>query len=48
MQVWCTVDGSTYFQNIRIPGRSDSPAESILWQENDIVAAGFSGNAVLN
>ena len=44
--MWCTVDGSTYFMDNWIPGRLDSPVESILWQgKNTIVTAGFSGKA---
>ena len=41
------MDGSTYFQDTWIPGRTDAPVESIVWHTDGIVAAGFSGKASL-
>lgn len=43
MQVWCTGDGLTYYQDVWIPGRMDSSVESMLWFGDSLLTAGFSG-----
>ena len=42
-QVWSTGDGVSYYQDVWIPGCSDSSVETMLWAEGRLVTAGFTG-----
>jgi U3 small nucleolar RNA-associated protein 4 len=44
IELWRTGDGRIYYQDVWIPGRMDSSVESMLWFEETLLTAGFSGH----
>ena len=43
IEIWATSDGEHYYKDRRIPGRSDTSVEKLVWSGSRLFSAGLSG-----